>query len=301
MKLYFLYWNTENKDSKEDVLEGILKTHSIDIIILGESKKGLSNGFCKVNDLIELVLLSGEREELRMRLYYKHKHDLAFRHLNNFSDSEEKEIIMHETIDTILIQRTIKRIARVVQLEMTINNEKYLLSCIHFPSKNNQDEVSQLQTAYNYKKYILEKNADYNQKVIIVGDFNMNPFDAGMIEPHGFYALNHQDLIRDNVTFQHSPETMLYNPCWWLMGDYHPKNSSIKVSGSHYFKSAPSKKLYWHLFDQVLISKNMIDHFNYDDLEVLEIEEILQELKSKKTREQAIYADHLPIMYSLNF
>ena len=168
------------------------------------------------------------------------------------------------------------------------------------PSKKNLDEISQLQTSHNYKRYILERAALYNHKVIITGDFNMNPFDAGMVEPMGFFALNNSDFVRNQRTFQHSTEMMFYNPCWCLLGDYHALTKNQKVSGTHFYKDSPSKKLYWHLFDQVIISENMIQQFKHNELEIIEPEELLNELIVKKTvRKSATYSDHLPLKFTL--
>ncbi|HEV2480865.1 MAG TPA: hypothetical protein VGS79_14415 [Puia sp.] len=130
----------------------------------------------------------------------------------------------------------------------------------------------------------------------------MNPFDLGMVEPGGFYALNFSDVVKPEKIVHSSVEMMFYNPCWWLLGDYHPVVKQNKTSGSHYFEGAPSRKLYWHLFDQVILSPPLIPHFVHDDLEIVQVQEIIDELAKKKlARKGALYSDHLPIIFSFNF
>lgn len=295
----FLYWNTQHKQQTESVLTGIFKTWEPDILILGECSKTLDEDFTRRYQLEQLILKQGEKEQFKIRIYYKTNIGISLLHLNNMSEVEHSDVVIETLFNGELIYRTIKRIARIVKLELNVNGHKTLLSCIHFPSRRNQDELSQLQIAYNYKAYILEGSEVYQDKVIIVGDFNMNPFDAGMVEPHGFYALNHRDVIRDTRIFQHSPEKMLYNPCWWLMSDIYPQIRAIKSSGSHYFDGAPSKKLFWHMYDQVLLSKDMIHMFNNDDLEIIQEKNIIQDVTGNNRPKE--HSDHLPLKFSLNF
>jgi exonuclease III len=299
-KVKFLYWNTENKKNVELLLADLLAATDFNVIILAEAKKPLSAKFKKQYNLIEEKLFSSEKERLKVRVYHNNSSDITISHLNNVPGEEVTEVKVQDTIDGILIHRRITKIARVVNLELRIDTNSYLLSCMHFPSKKNQDDVSQLHTAFNYKRYILERAEKFNHNTIIVGDFNMNPFDHGMVEPHGFFALNNSGFVAGKRTVQHSVEVMFYNPCWWLLGDYHPKKGSRKMSGTHYFSGSPSKKLYWHLFDQVIVSKSMVERFNHDDLEILEIDDLIKEVVSSVSRKNAKFPDHLPITFSLN-
>jgi exonuclease III len=300
LKLKFLFWNTEKKDSKENVLNTLFESDNYDVIILGECPTALSQSFLAEKNFKQVVLNKAEREHFNISFYYKDLPDLSFKHISNINEKEEDEIIIEQNIDSKIILRTIKRIARLNLLELKIREEKYLLACVHFPSKKNQDEISQLQIAFNYKQYIMEFAKEYDFKVIVVGDFNMNPFDAGMVEPRGFYAISFAEMIREKRVFQGSEEMMFYNPCWWLLGDYHPEKKEMKTTGTHYYEGAYSKKLYWHLFDQVIISKKLIASFIHTDLDIIHIDEIVDELKEKPDRKTAKFSDHLPISFSLN-
>ena len=212
-----------------------------------------------------------------------------------------EEIIISQTIFGQIISREIKKMSRLSLIEVTFDKETFLLAIVHLPSKKNLDEISQLQAASNYKRVILERSSNYKNQIVVVGDFNMNPFDAGMVEPHGFFAINYKKKVQDETVFQHSTEIMFYNPSWNLLGDYDKLNDISVVSGSHFYSGAPSKKLFWHLFDQVIVSKKMITNFVENELEVMQIKEIVDEVQTTVTRRNALYSDHLPIKFTLNF
>jgi len=296
----FLFWNTCNKiSSTESELSKFLNSNEYDIIILAEADKPLTSSFCTTHDIEEVSLEYEENESLKQRIYKrKEQSEITFSHLNNIGDNEEEERIIQETISGVIIERIITRISRVVLLELKVKRNKYLLACVHFPSKKNQDEISQLQIAHNFKRYILERSSKYEDKVIIVGDFNMNPFDAGMVEPHGFYSLNFHEIVKNKKIFQHSPEQMFYNPCWTLLGDN--DKTKFKIPGTYYYVSSPSKKLYWHLFDQIVLSEKMIKNFSHSDLEIIENPLMINEMIKSKPKKNTIYSDHLPIKFTLN-
>jgi exonuclease III len=299
--LQFLYWNTENKDSKDDILNDLLEKNSIDVIMLGECGRPLSAILCNKYNLTELQLFSGEGERLTQRVYHNKLKNVSFKHINNIPEDEKEEVLFSKTLDGELILRRLKRLNRASMIETTYNNEKFLLVLVHLPSKKNLDESSQLQAAINYKRLIAEVASLYENKVIITGDFNMNPFDLGMVEPLGFFAINYKKRVQEESKFQHFSQLMFYNPCWGLLGDYDKINEISIVSGSHFYKNSPSKKLFWHLFDQVIVSKKMITNFVEGRLEVVQVQEIINEVQSALTRDKANYSDHLPITFILKF
>lgn len=188
-EIRFLFWNTGNKlTSVEEELEIIFIKCKYDIIVLAESKNALSNNFCQKHNLEEVELKIAGKEILKQRIYKNILYNIIeLNPLNNIPGEEPEERVISTTLFGVLIERTIKNIARIVLLELKVNGSEYLLACVHLPSKKNLDEISQLQATHNYKRLILERAPAYEHKVIIVGDFNMNPFDAGMVEPHGFF------------------------------------------------------------------------------------------------------------------
>lgn len=113
-----------------------------------------------------------------------------------------------------------------------------------------------------------------------------------------FFALNYNEIVKNKTDFQFSTETMLYNPSWMLLGDN--DKSKFKLPGTHYYSGALSKKLYWHLFDQVIISEEMIEKFIHSEFEIIEIKGLINEVSIKKPKkEDAVFSDHLPIKFTL--
>ena len=201
----------------------------------------------------------------------------------------------------------LKQIARVVLLRLEINQEASLVACVHMPSHRHghQDEPSLHDVAVRYKKFILEAGgqplASFGNRIAVMGDFNMNPFDLGMLQPMSFYAVNNQAYVRHTRLFVQEPEVMFYNPCWALLSDYDPGQPGVpKPSGSTYYGGTPSKKLYWHLYDQVIVSERLMDRLVPQELRIAPHTSLQTEVQSNIPRKKAIYSDHLPLQFTLN-
>lgn len=145
MRLKFLYWNTENKNTAEPVLDNILEHSPVDILILGEAPGRLSQNFIDKHSFSQLFLTSAEREILKTSFYFRNNSKVQFRQIGNFNeieasdsvipDLEDRTIIRQEIIEVETIRRVTRRISRITMIEMTVEEQPYLLACLHFPSK----------------------------------------------------------------------------------------------------------------------------------------------------------------------
>jgi hypothetical protein len=57
-----------------------------------------------------------------------------------------------------------------------------------------------------------------HERTILVGDFNLNPFDDGMIFPSGFGAMMTKGLVRKSRGTSDRYGGRLYNPIWSKLG-----------------------------------------------------------------------------------
>ncbi len=186
--------------------------------------------------------------------------------------------------------------------------EDTFFAFIHFPSKLHQDEMSQWQVVEPYKRSI--HNLTNNNRVIIVGDFNMNPFDLGMTEPRGFYAQNNISTTKINAHFAHGiSEFMYYNPCWTLLGDFylgHENKALKRQGGSHYFNKQLARNIKWHILDQIIFRKSLFDEFIKEELKIIETDEWVDQLtasfekKKKKKENGEVVLDHLPLQFAFD-
>jgi len=93
---------------------------------------------------------------------------------------------------------------------------------------------------------------------IIIGDFNMNPYEPGMLGASALHSLSSRNIVKKQKRILHGKEyNMFYNPMWSLLGD-------INLPDGTYFYDDSSQEvnLYWNIFDQVLIRPSLIELFN---------------------------------------
>jgi len=126
----------------------------------------------------------------------------------------------------------------------------FLLCCVHLSSKRNRSDLH-----LQYAAGILRGDIEAQEKVlktentVVVGDFNMNPFEAGMTATGAMHALPCYKLASRMVsrTVDGASYNMFYNPSWRLLGD------RDQSAGTYYYSDSSHDTLYWHVFDQVVI------------------------------------------------
>lgn len=311
----FLYWNTGEKDgTQEQVLTDLFMADGVpDVVLLGESVVDLSAAFLQQHGLAQMPynLLPPKKgsktiETQVQRVYFQPQRGIAVSHLTTDGDIDVP--VKGVSPAYLTLSKRHKFVARAVLLRLEVDGEATLVACVHLASRigGHHDEPSLLEVASRFKTYIAQAGgkslSEFGERIAIVGDFNMNPFDLGMVQPTGFYALNNRDSVRHSRDFYHSPELMFYNPCWALLSDVDLNPPAARrLSGSHYYGGAPSKKLYWHLYDQVVFSQSLIDRFVPAGLRIASYALLEAEVTNPKTkRKTALYSDHLPLCFTLN-
>jgi len=131
-----------------------------------------------------------------------------------------------------------------------------------------------------------------NSRVIILGDFNMNPFDRPMNLASGFNAMMTRQCAQMRQRRHNMEEyDLYYNPMWGLFGD-----NTEGPPGTVY--DASNQGPYgWSMFDQVLIHHYMIDYF--EKIQIVTHAEN-QSLMNASSRPNANdFSDHFPILLTL--
>jgi hypothetical protein len=125
--------------------------------------------------------------------------------------------------------------------------------------------------------------------VVMLGDFNANPFDAEVCGSAGLFAVRDRGEARKRWA---SPllaigedQRPLYNPTWSLL----PEDAG-RPAGTHVYDRA--RMLHWRFYDQILVSPDLIDT-------IREPPEILAELAGTRLLTDAgnidkSISDHLP-------
>jgi len=269
-RLNFLFWNIYNKDLSEEIYN-IVNAYDIDIIILAE-----------VNINPNLILLKLNHTN---SYYYSQ---------NPISTCEKITIITKFDFKYISPVKDDDRFT-IRKINLPLLSKEILLMSVHLPAMNISEESKSENC--NLIKCILETTEilEGNTNSIIVGDFNMNPFDKGIIKANGIHALiSSSQAKKVSKVIQGRKYNFFYNPMWSLLGDLNKL-----ASGSYYYPGTELVSYHWHIFDQVLIRPALIDNFVKDSLHILESDGKKSLLNLDNTPNKKNYSDHLPIIFSL--
>jgi hypothetical protein len=170
----------------------------------------------------------------------------------------------------------------------------FLLVGAHLKSQMHQSSDSMAYQATSLLESVRCAEAQVgHQRTILIGDFNMDPYDPAVLATHGAHAMmtrataSRGTRVIDGRTFQ-----MLYNPMWGLFGD-----NSIGPPGTYRYMRAEHVCPEWHIFDQVLLRPELIPYFPLDDLCILDCAGDHSLLSVHGNPEPS---DHLPVLFRLH-
>ena len=174
----------------------------------------------------------------------------------------------------------------------------FLLVVAHLPDKRNFSSSSQYAEASQLSARI--RNVEARQghaRTVLVGDLNMNPFDAGVIGASGLHAvMTRQIALKQERTVQSNAYPFFYNPMWGHFGDMHSG-----PPGTFYYEHAEHDVYFWNMFDQVLLRPALLPIFRNDSLRILQTDGEMSFMTNAGRPSTALVSDHLPILFQLNF
>jgi hypothetical protein len=173
-----------------------------------------------------------------------------------------------------------------------------ILALVHLPSKLHWDDDSQSAECGELGREISEAEDQAGHiRTVLVGDFNMNPFERGMVETTGLHGTMSRTIAqRQSRIVQDRQYRFFYNPMWSHLGD-----SRQRAAGSYYYDSAKHVNYFWNTFDQVLIRPDLIGGFDPDRLSILTKVGALDLVRSDGRPDVTKFSDHLPIVFELDF
>lgn len=304
LSLNFLFWNVGKLSSFESEILSICNKQRVDIVIIAEGDNIEAASFINAG-FTEVALKLKNRRKKWVRVFYKDGFGVSVTHKSEHTeliDSDENVIIVDDENSPALQNPAYVDVNRIQLFEVNTQAGSTLFAAIHFPSKLKNDEHTHTELVPTYKNKV-HSLAQHSNRLFIVGDFNMNPFDLGMVQPTGFNAWNNRStILADTVPHQSGAQRIYYNPCWTLLGDYVSSKTyqeSSRMGGTHYFNKAISKKYLWYMIDQIIMSRTLIEDFNSGSLRVIENSSYITELYKPKIDETK-KLDHLPIFFSFN-
>ena len=170
--------------------------------------------------------------------------------------------------------------------------KKALLAFVHGVDIRNYDSETRqsfAQSVADEMRFVIEQQN--TRKVVVLGDFNMNPYDRGMNLAAGLNAMMTRACVatgnRQHIGKKYD---FYYNPMWSLFGD-----NSDGPAGTVY-DTGNQGPYGWSILDQVVIHHSLVPAFS--NVSIL-TEAGTQSLMDENGRPDVIRAsDHFPILTS---
>lgn len=275
MEITFVIWNTKRKALYEEV-SNLVDEQQADIVVLIENS-GIPS------QMLEHIEIKTKAK------YYYHKNYLQFKNGHLYSKIASKEI------------RTLTENKRYSIKEIKISGEIINLGIVHLPSKNNWGNSAD----HDALCTVLKRDIDYfedengHKKSIILGDFNMNPFENGIINATGLHSVMDREIAETKFRNIYDKDyEFLYNPMWSFLGS----KGRGSINGTNYHNTGKYMNYYWNMYDQVLIRPDLLKYFDEEQLEIItEINGVnLIKRVNETNRINDDISDHLPVRFKLN-
>ena len=170
-----------------------------------------------------------------------------------------------------------------------------ILCCIHLNSKiySDHEEIREIHMDQIIKDIQNVERELQSENTIVVGDFNINPYDASLINARYFHGIPiYEEAKRKSRIIAGKEFYMFYNPMWNLLGD------AQEPYGTYYRSAADTFNPYWHIYDQVIIRPSLRSRFVDGNLKIITGSANVSLLDKNKHPNHSI-SDHLPITFEI--
>ena len=211
--LKFLLWNL-NKKPLQDSIAALARRHDVDVIVLLENA-------VPPRQMLQTLNPPGTAD------YF-------------FSPGRLCDKIHIFTKFSDIFIQPVEEFSRLTIRHLKLpGRADILLAAIHFPSKVYWSDDSQAHECTILADQIIEVEQRYGHaRTVLLGDLNMNPYEAGIISVRGLNAtMSTRIAQRQNRVVQSRGYPFFYNPMWGLFGNgangpaatYYYENSEHKV------------------------------------------------------------------------
>lgn len=263
-----LFWNTQKKNPPPE-LSTFCQANEVDIVIIAEPGP-------RARSLGELLSAPGIGGYIRINLVTKRFEVFSRLRLNQVRSKHDSARFSIWQVQPIL-------------------GCDFIFAVVHLPSKMHADESDQHATARAVVNEIQRVESELgHQRSVVMGDFNMHPFDLGMVAADGFHGvMDRKTALEQSRMVQSQQYHFFYNPMWSRMGD-----ASKGPPGTHSYRDSGIKAFFWHTFDQVLLRPALLERVPDQNIQVLSQLDTLSLLN--KSGKLSAASDHLPILLELN-
>lgn len=265
-KINFMFWNINQADLGNCVIDLAIE-NNINVLILAECYFNINNVLAQLN-----MQKKGYKEVFLVG---------ACRGIKIISNLGYKAELYTDE-------------ARHTTVKFFNDSFSFLLVAVHLPSKLYKEDDD-----YYFINRALSvgiRNDEIKSKtsnIIIVGDFNQNPFEESMVSMNGIHAMLHKSIPLIERTYQGITLKKFYNP---MLNLFKEANNSL---GTYYYDaSSHAANFHWNFFDQVIVSPELVEKFDLDELTIINATTKYSLLKNNMPN-KVDYSDHLPIKFSI--
>ncbi len=229
-----LFWNVNKKDLTDLVCKIAASTEA-DVVVLNENSIPIENTLQQLQSQVSESFYYPEAfsaiSEVRFHCFCKRPElDLSEAHA---------------------VLRTSVR-------KLNVGRHRLLLALVHGVDSRNYDPYSQQSHAQSLASAMrFVKDQRSTNKLILLGDFNMNPYDRGMNLAAGLNAMMTKVCVkRGERKLNGERYDFYYNPMWSLFGD-----NTDGPAGTVYDTSSQGP-YGWSMFDQVIMNYSVVELFH---------------------------------------
>ncbi len=258
-----LFWNVQRKDLTE-LICALVQSSGTDVLVLNECRVGK-------NQTLE-ALRSGVDDRF-------------------FAPDSNSEHLFHCFCrDSRFDLTEVHAGNRTSVRKLKIGGRPALLGFVHGLDVRNYDS----ETRQGFVQMIAEdislvKETQGTNRLVLIGDFNMNPYDRSMNLAMGLNAMMTRICASEGQrVFQGKKYDLYYNPMWSLFGD------NSKGPPGTVYDTSNQGPYGWSMFDQVLINHSLVKEFQ--SVQILTQAGAISLTDSKGRPNKATASDHLPIL-----
>jgi hypothetical protein len=267
--LTFLFWNINDRPLGETVVR-LVRRHDVDVLMLAECRSFIA----------PLLVLLNEGARTRFQL-----------------QASNRKVVIY----TRFSRRFLRHLGggkRFDFYELALPARKQVvMGAAHLPDKRSWNDESQAAESEVLVRRLREvENGAGHARSLVVGDFNMNPFEPGMVKAAGMNAVMARAVAsRERRKVLDREYLYFYNPMWSHFGE-----RAGRPPGSYYYDSSEHVTYYWNIFDQVLLRPALLPLFKDEELRILSEDGGRSLLSARGRPGGSAGSDHLPLLFRLD-